>query len=471
MVNAKKDKKFKQAKKEKKLRKRANKTAITLTSNKKDKVNPDNNLWERRIPLLPDDNKPKLFDFTNDNQYLIELWDRQQKEDQMALLNLNRSHLVTMLKEQLGIENNQFEEHFPEPPRKDVAIYQAKFLQSLQKYIKDPPKDVQCRVQLHSLSEAAHLNNQYAQRMQYDEPAGRWQVQLESNGKFLSIKEENFNVLPVLNPRRGYNLLPPEPTVLNFVVFEILKDRLNQLSVMEGSCISTWALLLYILFTYSPTTLSLSYLLPTPIFNTWMIFCSIYLFITFQSSPECEQLRTMFLTTTQRTLCQDRSSTEHMKWKSDSYLSACLLMLMVRSSSTLFIVMYLIVVPYIMFILERCSTKEDRKCFNRMRVSFSWINKFILLYYGWHVSYWALLTVCVVVFTNVSKLLFGMVLYSIAYLMSNGRNFFGKCLTCIDKDKTIENVVIKYNFILFIISFSLSSVSFIFLNYQPMIEI
>ena len=112
MVNAKKDRKFKIAKKQKKQRKRANKTAITLTANK----DSDNNLWEKRIPMSNNDHRPHLYDFTNNNPYLIELWDKQEKQDQMDLLQIQRPHLLTLLKDSLGITTH-LDEAFPEPPK------------------------------------------------------------------------------------------------------------------------------------------------------------------------------------------------------------------------------------------------------------------------------------------------------------------------------------------------------------------
>ena len=451
MVNAKKDKKAKAAKKAKKQRKQANRTAITLSAPQKTDPNADN-LWEKTIPLT-DDGKPHGYDFTDGDPHLVELWDKQQKEDQMDLLKINRSHLLHLLRESLGLRNGS-EGAFPEPPRQDVAIYQAMFLKSLSHHLPQPPKGHPCRVQLHSLHTAQHLNGQYALRHQRDEKSNRWQVQLESTGTYILVKEEHCTVVLSPNVHRGVALLSPEPTILNVVVFEILKDRLGQLQVMERSIISAWSLLLYVVFTYAPTSQG-NLWLPC---NTWSICCGIYVFITFQNSAECRHIRTLFSTKTQRTLCQDRSSTEHMQWKSDSYLSACLLMLMVRSTSTLFVVFWMIVFPFLMYLFEQCQqgTKEDKKCFHRLRIGFSWLNNIILLYYGWSVSWWALLTVCVVVFTELSKIGLGIGLFAVAWLMKNGRSGVSRVVAVVDPHKRIEHSFLGCGGYMFLVSVLLS---------------
>ena len=151
-----------------------------------------------------------------------------------------------------------------------------------------------------------------------------------------------------------------------------------------------------------------------------------------------------------------------MQWKSDSYLSACLLVLMVRSTSTLFVVIYQIAVPYMMFLLEKCGTKDDKKCFNRMRVGFSWFNKILLLYYGWSVSYWALLTVCVVIFTEISKLGFGLIFFSVAWMMKNGRQGISRLVSIVDPHKTFEHKAIQYKLMLCVISFACTGVALLY---------
>tara|TARA_B110000211_G_C13930649_1_gene487005 strand:- start:61 stop:816 length:756 start_codon:yes stop_codon:yes gene_type:complete len=139
-----------------------------------------------------------------------------------------------------------------------------------------------------------------------------------------------------------------------------------------------------------------------------------------------------------------------MQWKSDSYLAAALLFLMVRSSSTLLVVIYQIVVPYIMYTLEKCGTKDDKKCFNRMRIGFSWLNKFILLWYAWSVSWFSLMTVCVVIFTEISKIAFSFVLFGVAWLMTNGRKMMRHCASVVDSGDTIVALVLKFKLILFV---------------------
>jgi hypothetical protein len=434
MVNAKKDKRAKAAKKEKKHRKKANRTAITLVKPKKDGTSSsEENLWDQTIPTS-DDGRPHMFDFTDGDKYLVQLWDKQTMEDQLGLLAVNRSHLLHLLQDSLGLSEH-VKEKVPEPPREKVAIYQAVFLKSLSKNI-HPSKGAPCRVQLHSLS-AAHLNGQYAIRGQYNTDLQRWHVQLEQSSQEFHIKDENVRIVDTPNPHRGIALLPPSPTILNVIVFEILKDRLGQLLVIERSIISSWVLMLYLVYMYSP-------------YQTWSIFCAMYLFITFQHSSECNSLRSWFAHTTQHTLCTDRSSTEHMQWKSDSYLAAALLFLMVRSSSTLLVVIYQIVVPYIMYTLEKCGTKDDKKCFNRMRIGFSWLNKFILLWYAWSVSWFSLMTVCVVIFTEISKIAFSFVLFGVAWLMTNGRKMMRHCASVVDSGDTIVALVLKFKLILFV---------------------
>jgi len=438
MGNPKKDKKRKAAKREKKELKRANRTAITLTPQKKTLDN-DENVWDRRIPMSNDD-RPLAYDFTDGNERLVTLWDAQSKEDQIALLAVERSHLLDLLQDSLGVGLSD-ESKFPEPPKKDVKVFQAMFLRSLQKILPTPKRGQPCRIQLHSLS-AEEMNGQFGIRRSYNEDLQRWHVQLEVDGRVIHVKEMNMNIVDTPNHHRGVALLEPAPTLLNVIIFEILKDRLCQLSVVEKSVISTWALVLYLLWTYSP-------------YNSWSVICGLYLFITFQGSPECHSLRTYFATTVQHTLCTDRSSTEHMQWKSDSYLAASLLLLLVRSSSTLFVVMYQIFVPYFMFTMEKCggkhNTKDDKKCFNRMRVGFSWLNKFILLWYAWHVSWWSLLTVCVVIFTEKSKLGFSIFLFAIAWLMTNGRIIVSGSLSLIDSNRTLEKYAQKFKLLLFVL--------------------
>ena len=403
MVNAKKDKKLKKAKAAKKNRKKANRTAITLSN--KDSSSPDDseNLWEKTLPAL----STCAFDFTDGDKHLIDLWDRQPKEDQLALLAVNRSHLLSLLNESLHLSNYD-ENKFPKPPRKDVAMYQAVFLRSLSKTIR-PPKDQPCQVQLHSLS-SEELNGQYGIRGAYNNELLRWHIQLEISGKNLHVKDINFNVIDYPNQHRGITVLPSEPTILNVIVFEILKDRLQQLLIIEKSVTSIWILVFYLIIMYASNNIGFV-----------IVVSLIYLFITFQNSIECNALRTRFISITQHTLCQDRSSIDHMSWKSNSYLAAFLLILMVRSSSTLFVVVYQIVVPYMMFSLEKCGTKDDQKCFNRMRVAFSWFNKLILLYYAFYVNYLSLLIVCMCMFPEISKIGFSILFFGIAWLMTNSR--------------------------------------------------
>ena len=86
-----------------------------------------------------------------------------------------------------------------------------------------------------------------------------------------------------------------------------------------------------------------------------------------------------------------------------------------------------------------------------MRVGFSWLNKFILLWYAWHVSWWSLLTVCVVIFTEKSKLGCSILLFAIAWFMTNGRIILSGSLSLLDANRTLEKYAQKFKLVLFVL--------------------
>lgn len=255
---------------------------------------------------------------------------------------------------------------------------------------------------------------------------------------------------------RGVVIMQPTSTILQVSVFTILKDRLQQLTVRADAMRGAWFLLLYILWIMSsasilvdsadatlhpPSTdgmdplldydekfdfggdvISLSDRIMHPAkgsamawvhailrWSSWMII-PFYLFATFQDSQECKRVRSHFSHLCDVTLCHDRSYPHtRMEFTADSYLAAAMLLLMVQSRLDYLAILYVVLWPQALLWIEsfsKSTSANDKKCLSRMRITLLWVNKIFLLYKSWFVSWAGILTVCVVSFPTISKILF-----------------------------------------------------------------
>ena len=299
------------------------------------------------------------------------------------------------------------------------------------------------------------LNGRMGIRGPLDTAKGRFLVKLDDNGALVNVRPENIwsvgggegtadaeaaaaaaRMVPP-EKERGVVILPSTSTILQMSVFMILKDRLQQLVVREASARGAWFVVLYVLWTLTGSrswaaadsagsagdyefddaldaTLMSSASAGTallPVLFRWASWALIpgFLFATFQDSPECRQVRAQFSRFCDTTLCHDRSFPHsHMEFTSDSYLAAAMLLLMAKARLDYLVIVYVVAWPQALLWIERCSksaSANDKKCLVRMRTALLWLNKFVLLFKAWYVSWAGMFAVCAVSFPTLSKIL------------------------------------------------------------------
>jgi len=112
------------------------------------------------------------------------------------------------------------------------------------------------------------------------------------------------------------------------------------------------------------------------------------------------------------------------EWKSDCYMSALMLMRMVKTMEHYFIVVVLIALPFLVSWIEAYSASEhDQRILGLVRGAVGWFNKIVLLWFA-RFSYMALILALIIFFPGTGLSIFGVLVLVTAFIA----DFIGRVL-------------------------------------------